>query len=829
MKRIFVLVLCTWACVCLHAKPRTYQDAQQIATEFNGNTGITPKGTKTTVQLAYTKNGSPQPLYYVFNKGTGFVIVSADDRATEILGYSDAGSFDINNLPDNFRSWLGVYETELETLYSQTEQDLEITNKSVQTRTQGTDSALSPLLGDIMWDQNDPYNSFCPSINGQKTAVGCVATAMAQIMRYYRWPEKGTGSKPNYTTKSNGLKVDGVNFANTTYDWANMPSVCTNSSSRGEKMAVATLMFHCGVSVEMDYGLSSGAYSSDVPNALTTYFNYNPNMEMLYRDYYTKAEWDSIIRNELNEKRPVYYSGSSINGGHAFVCDGYDANGLFHFNWGWSGMSNGYFVLSGLNPSSQGIGGSSGGYNFDQGIIIGIQPEKTTNSNIYQLCMDTTMIVSSNQINRNSKFNVSVEGFWNLGAKTFDGKIGPALYNTSGEFICTLNLQSHNIESRRGWNPMSFKDQSIPNTIEEGVYRLYLVYQATGSSDYNIIRTPIGTPNYIQVTINNDKVTFTNATGFEVDLQLDLLEAIGNLYQNREGRFRYTITNNGVEYVSGLVIQLQSTTNSNNNQWGTLNPVSIANGETQTFEISETIKLAPGEYYLSLYCDKGNSYEDIAYHMDKIGDAKKINILTTPTGVPELQIQTPISFDDNNNVDRSNMNMTVSITNKGAYFSGDIVAFIFPKLGNNSVGSFGYQTISIDANETRDITFSGAVGLAEGTYLVALYYYTNDWIQFTPTTNSELQFTLVAPTALNSTEMIDAAVYPNPVQDIMYLRTTDKANDISVYDLSGRQLIHLQPETNGEIQIPMNGLQAGTYMLMIRTGQAVKTTKIIKQ
>lgn len=829
MKRIFVLVLCTWACVCLHAKPRTYQDAQQIATEFNGNTGITPKGTKTTVQLAYTKNGSSQPLYYVFNKGTGFVIVSADDRATEILGYSDAGSFDINNLPDNFRSWLGVYETELETLYSQTEQDLEITNKPAQTRTQGTGSALSPLLGDIMWDQGDPYNSFCPSLpNGQKTSVGCVATAMAQIMRYHRWPEQGTGSKSGYTTKSNGLKVDGVNFANTTYDWANMPSTCTSSSPRGERMAIATLMFHCGVSVEMDYGLSSGAYSSDVPNALTTYFGYNPNMEVLYRDYYTKAEWDSIVRKELNDKRPVYYSGSSINGGHAFVCDGYDANGLFHFNWGWSGLSNGYFALSSLTPSSQGIGGSSGGYNFAQGIIIGIQPEATANSDVYQLCLDTTMTISSNQINRTSKFNVFVKGFWNMGTKTFNGKVGPALYDESGNIICTLNMDPISLESRIGWKSNSYTENSIPNAVQNGNYRLYLVYQATGQSDYHIVRTPTGTPNYVQVTVSSDKIVFTNATGFDVDLQLDALETIGNLYQNKQGRFKYTITNNGVEYVSGLVIRLESTTNSNNAQWGTFNPVSIANGETQTFEISETIKLVPGEYNLSVFCDKGNSYENVDY-VYQIGNTQKVNILATPTGSPDLQVLAPISFDDNNKVDRSNMNMTVSVLNKGTYFSGDVVAFIFPRIGNNSVGSFGYQTISIDANETRDITFSGAVGLAEGTYLVALYYYTNDWIQFTPTTNSELQFTLVAPTALNSSEMIDAAVYPNPVQDIMYLRTTDKANDISVYDLSGRQLIHLQPETNGEIQIPMNGLQAGTYMLMIRTGQAVKTTKIIKQ
>lgn len=831
MKKIFVLVLCAWSALCLYAKPRTFQDAQQIASGFNGNTGVAQKGTNTSVQLAYTANGSVQPLYYVFNRGTGFVIVSADDRATEVLGYSDAGSFDINNLPENFRSWLGVYETELEKLSVMPEQELEKLSDMPQARSQETGNALSPLLGGIMWDQDDPYNSFCPSLEGQKTSVGCVATAMAQIMRYHRWPEHGTGSVSGYTTNSHKLKVEGVNFANETYDWTKMPDVCTSSSSRGEKYAVATLMLHCGVSVKMDYGPSSGAYSSDVPAALSTYFNYNPNMEILYREYYKKAEWDSIIRKELDERRPVYYSGSSTNGGHAFVCDGYDANGLFHFNWGWSGMSNGYFALSGLNPSSQGIGGSSGGYNFDQGIIIGIQPETTTESNVYQLVMDTTMTVSSNPIGRTEQFDVSVGGFWNMGAKAFSGKVGPALYDASGKIVCTLNLQTINLGSHRGWAPMSFNDKSIPNTVQAGDYRMYLVYQATGSSDYNIIRTPVGIPNYVQVTVSSDKVNFSNATGFDVDLQLDSLEAVGNLYQNTQGRFKYTVTNKGTEYVSALIIRLESTTNSNNAQWGTVNPVVIASGETQTFEVSETIKLAPGEYYLSLYCDQGNSYEDIGYVVP-VGDARKVTILKTPVGEPDLQILDPISFADNDNVDRSNMNLDVSIVNKGAYYSGNIIAYIFNRFGSRTpLDYFGYQTLSIDTDETREITFSGAVGLAEGTYLLALYYeYDNNWQQFAPKANSEIQFTLVAPTALNQAEADGGvAVYPNPVQDIMHVSAADKLLDICVYDLSGRKILQLQPQEAGEIQLPVQSLQAGTYMLMLRTEQDVKTTKFIKK
>ena len=443
VKPFFIVALCVSLAASLYARPRTVQQAQQIASEFAGSAGNLKKTMGTSTQLAYTRSGDSQPLFYVFNRGEGFVIVSADDRAPEILGYSDAGPFDVDSLPDNFRYLLNSYAAELESLAAAPEA-IALPAKVVERSTQATGKSVAPLLGSILWDQGDPYNRQCPVMSdGGRSVVGCVATAMAQIMGYHQWPEKGTGTIPGYTTRSQGLVIDEENIENTYYDWDHITPVYTSESTDEEQNAVATLMYHCGISVGMDYGYESGAFSQDVPEALTTYFGYNKNMKLLNRLYYTKAEWDSIIRHELDEKRPVYYSGASAQGGHAFVCDGYDINGLFHINWGWSGLSNGYFMLSNLTPAAQGTGGSNGGFNWSQAIITGIQPQTLPDDGLYQLCMDTTLSVSRTEIGRNESFEVWVNGLWNQGSNTFEGNIGPSFLWLVFAFVWRKNDTRH--------------------------------------------------------------------------------------------------------------------------------------------------------------------------------------------------------------------------------------------------------------------------------------------------------------------------------------------------------------------------------------------------
>lgn len=834
VSRIFTFTLCISLALSLYAKPRTLQQAQQIANGFTGNTGYLKKGTRVPARLAYTRSEASQPLYYVFNKDAGFVIVSADDRAPEILGYSDSGSFDIDSLPDNFRFLLGSYATELEALAASPEV-IDLPVKSVERSAQATGKSVAPLLGSILWDQSSPYNDLCPVMdNDMRTAVGCVATAMAQIMGYHQWPKKGTGTIPAYTTTSNGFEMPETNIENTYYDWEHITPIYNNKSTAEEKAAIAPLMYHCGLSVRMDYGYESGAYSIDVPIALRQYFDYNENMAYLTREYYTKAEWDSIIRHELDENRPVYYSGSNEEGGHAFVCDGYDTNGLFHINWGWSGLSNGYFILSNLTPLAQGTGGSSSGYNRGQAAVVGIQPQDMPVREEYEIQLDTALVANVEEVGRDESFLTIFKGLWNRDARSFSGYIGVALCNQSGEImdVFALNESLLTLDPMYGFGSGSFII-NIPESVPDGRYRLYVVYRVEGETDYHFVRTPVNEYNYMNMTVSGDKIYLSGVYNEPVNLQQDSFEILGNLYSNREGKFRYTVTNHGDEYVSGLILLWRSAADENQIAMGAINPVVIASGETQTFEISETVPVEPGEYDLMLMCDYYNSIDNI-FRIQSIGDIQRVTVHETPAeGTPDLQLLSPLRIEgDNDHVNRADIRMTARITNKGAYFDNSIAAFIFSdsEEEQGSLGYLGYQKVVVDTNEEVEVKMSDALTLGEGTYLAVLYYLNGfEWVQFTPYENSYIYFTLGTPTGLNEAESDNLAVYPNPVQETLYVRPAGEVVDLAIYDLSGRELLRLTPETDGVIQVPVADLQAGTYLLRVRTNQEVKTTQFIKK
>lgn len=314
------------------------------------------------VSLAYSayadEVAEPQAntvCFYVINVGkNGFVMLSGDDRIKPILGYSYESSFSTKNMPENLRDWLDVKRREISsalvsgTLFASSEIIYQWNHLPEIGTTMSV--VVQPLL-QTEWDQNSYYNQHCPEDadgpNGHAYA-GCVATAMAQIIRYWEWPWAGFDSH-NYTCNYGNLSVD---FSSANYNYNNMPYSINGGSSYTQIDAVATLIYHCGVSVDMDYGPnSSSAYSRDAYTALNDYFAYPPGMSYQSKSDYSSTEWNNMLRNELNNSRPVLYSGQGT-GGHSFICDGYDNNGTYHFNWGWSGYFNGYFALNALTPTT---------------------------------------------------------------------------------------------------------------------------------------------------------------------------------------------------------------------------------------------------------------------------------------------------------------------------------------------------------------------------------------------------------------------------------------------------------------------------------------------
>ena len=334
---------------------------------------------KQTMRLVYTGTSTDgTECYYVFSlRPTGFVIVSADERAEPILGYSYDNPFMVEGMPDNVRNWLDHYGKQIETAVDNgILPSTEITEKwaalkSGQALSVRSVTAVSPLI-QTSWDQDQYYNQMCPadaSGPGGHAYAGCVATAMAQIIRYWQWPSQGFNSHSYVHNNYGTLSVD---YNTASYNYSNMPNSLSSSSSSTQKTAVAKLIYHCGVAVDMDYAANgSGAYTFAVPNALYNYFAYANNGTYVYRPDYSTTEWTNMIIQELNNSRPVLYAGAGSGGGHAFVCDGYDNNGNFHFNWGWSGSYNsGYYSLDALTPGSH-------NYSQDQEAIIGISATGT--------------------------------------------------------------------------------------------------------------------------------------------------------------------------------------------------------------------------------------------------------------------------------------------------------------------------------------------------------------------------------------------------------------------------------------------------------------------
>lgn len=377
--KLFSSLLFSFLALCLNAEERPYARAREIAEDFFSSAVYT-KSSTLDLELVWsgrhqTKAGSSAPALYVFNNasGPGFVIVSGDDAVRSILGYSFDNEFVVEDMPVNVRGWLyGMEDEILDAMqYDGRQQPL--------TKPELTSGVVLKQYTTALWDQTDPYNSMCPVINGQDSYTGCVATAMAIVMRHHKWPDAGEGSVPGYVTSTYNVPVSSVNLGQA-YDWDNMPLTYTGTSTEAQKKAVARLMADCGAILKMDYGpigsYGSAAFSEDVPLALSKYMKYDPSLMLYERGCYTEDEWNSMLRKELDENGPVLYRGQSSEGGHMFVLDAYTNKNYYGVNWGWSGYCNGFFTLSALVPEDYGSGGSAGGFTYFQAAVLGVCKDK---------------------------------------------------------------------------------------------------------------------------------------------------------------------------------------------------------------------------------------------------------------------------------------------------------------------------------------------------------------------------------------------------------------------------------------------------------------------
>lgn len=491
------------------AGPRSFQQAKAIAEKQAALLGVTidqKAMTKARKQGSKGEITLSQESYYVFPNANskGFTIVSGDDRLPEIVGYSSQGSYDENNLPEGFVSFMEAYQNlynkvnlgDAEALKNLAEIKAWRNKKNASAE---TSSVVAPLLGNIEWDQTSPYNNMCPRYDSvHVAATGCVATAMAQVMAYYKYPKQLKADIPGYVNRWNGIpmEIPTITREEGVYDWDNMLPKYNKeaNATQQQKDAVAKLMYHCGAAVQMNYGPESAASVS--ATKLAKYFGYDADLMMdLNRSTFTLDKWMQIIDTELAAGRPVLYSGQASDGGHQFICDGKDGEGLYHINWGWSGSQNGYFDLSLLNPEKGGTGSGSSteGYNRLCSMTIGIAPDNgvvdaplATVPDIKAMnygFLETT--TKDHRMNPDEAFDFWLDyGLGNQTYQAFSGYAALGILQKDGSYRIVSQKAHINVNPIPGEGMISIVDVNfhVTDAFEVGIVTLCPLYSKDGEN-----------------------------------------------------------------------------------------------------------------------------------------------------------------------------------------------------------------------------------------------------------------------------------------------------------------------------------------------------------
>lgn len=445
MKKVFLILVMVLSCMLTtHAENVTGERAAETASAFFRSAQAKGMKMASAVSLKMVMSSSSfsgsqssdVPAFYVFNNisGPGFVIIAGDDAVKPVLGYSFENNFpEGRTLPPNLSAWL-----------EGTVRGIDAVRKSgvrpVKSATEAWEAAApgTPVrkLETVKWNQDDPYYRLCPEMFGTLSLTGCTATALAIVMRYHKWPKRGTGELPGYYTYSYRFWVDGVKLGHI-YDWDNMPlryydDYGNPTFTDAEAEAVAVLMRDCGILMESDYSpWGTGAMTDDIPGPLVENMGYDPGLQYVFKEDYGSAEWIALMKNEIDNNRPILYGGYTRDwAGHSFVFDGYDSEDYFSVNWGWGGMSDGYFDIDILDPYEQGLGGADEGFSVAQDAIIGIRP-------YMQASLDESTSITYNK----SEDRLTVTTLAGAGVTLFNesGSVVDALRAESGEAVFYLS------------------------------------------------------------------------------------------------------------------------------------------------------------------------------------------------------------------------------------------------------------------------------------------------------------------------------------------------------------------------------------------------------
>ena len=862
MKRLFALILMMSIGFSLIGGPIDETTAKQLAQSFwkDNNTMAVRDGKvfKKKMDDARFVNVAAQYGYsefFIFNNtaGKGYVIMAADDCVTPILGYSYENNFDDGELPPNFKAWLDGYAEQIRAAVAikaqataEIRSDWECLRQSKPLPIK-SENAVSPLV-QTKWNQAPYYNAQCPYDDNAnvRTVTGCVATAMAQIMKYWSYPMHGLGnhsyvpsSHPEYGT----LYVD---FSAVNYQWSNMPNSVTSDNS-----AVATLMYHCGVSVDMMYGIptapdyGSAAYIIDYGSgracaeiAFKTYFDYKSTLHGVKKNDYSDSQWIALLKTELDNARPMLYGGFSSSGGHAFVCDGYDNNNYFHFNWGWGGTYNDYFYINSLNPSSY-------NYSQNQQAIIGIEPNQSGGgggggTTGFALSYYSNPVMSETEYWFYEDLSVYAE-VANRGDKSFTGYIGAGVFrkNENDEYVFLKVMKYWDRTS----NPLqsgkyiygNLECQAGPPYLP-GSYGVAMLYSLDGQL-WNFIDRNNYQDAFFDIIYEQDIETFSDfqiLTGDYLYYGTDATVNVSVWNSGSEtfyGRFRVNLSNLDGSWAQNIGIYDCTD--------GLGADLYYVNGINFTGEIT----VQPGSYYLELAYQ--NSGESTWYYAGAYAYQNPVRVEVVAASVNSDQ------YEANNtasNAYRLPCNITgnlatISTTGANLHNGTDIDFykiqldagmnyFITPRLHDSyNTGNSTYYTVdAMYAYSTDGVNWSDFYDDVMETFFVrggsTLYFWIMPYFEG-KTGTYQLDIKVVPTTGIDESEEHLFSVYPNPVKDVVNVDCKD-LEQIYLFNAVGQNIESFSVEGNDKVQIDMSGLPGGVYILQAVSQGRTLTRQIVK-
>lgn len=649
---------------------------------------------------------------YVFTGSTGYMILPAEDFSPALLGYSESGEFDIAGNPA-LAEWLDFYNREIE--YMKTRADgssekarVKRTEKSVEPRSGRME--IAPLL-QTEWNQEYPYNELCPKVDGRETVTGCVATAMAQVMKFYNYPPKGKGSHSYFWRP--GEEELTFDYDSVPFRWDLMEDRYDSQSSAESRCAVAELMLGCGVSVDMHYEPGgSGAATTAMGESLIDIFGYSSALWMPNRTFYGYDEWEGMIYDDLAKGLPVLYSGAGTAGGHQFVCDGYRADGYFHFNWGWGGLSNGYFLLTALNPDDLGVGGGAGGFNTSQIATLGVRPATEDDKPVYVIYNTTAFRSAVEKVKEGEDLRFTGEYFnYSLATLPDGSRLGVKIESETGDTVRFADGPGvGGLHLYDGRVDLQIRFPEIP----DGKYRLTPALHVDGK--WLPVRMPVGYPSSVTAVVKDKEVTLYDEEAASVEITDIEIPAV--IYRNHEFPLRFSVENTGkAEYYGTVTPALFDST-------GTViaesdfRPLDVLPGSHQRigdyigkFVALKDKEFPAGEYRLLFHDNASDSLNRAVTVRVEINDAK------TEIRVTDFKLDGPETIADPDSV---KFRFDVKCET-GVYF-GRLRVDVFPGDGGYALASADSPELYLSEGESRTAEVNADFHeLKEGTYMAALY------------------------------------------------------------------------------------------------------------